>query len=213
MRESRGKQPPQGIGTRVLRDRRTRASEEVGDLPRGDLAETSTGAAIDVRAMANPAIVPARRRSSRARARVGSTAIRIDWAAIVITMKTPYAAKNPSVSSVRPNSCAMRTPTTAANPETTSVEAAVSAALAAEPAPDESVRLLTDAEAYGPCRTTPSGQAPRSTISVTTSETSTRVARSSSRAPTASWARISPTRCASSARPSTHSYAPPRAAR
>ena len=36
-------------------------------------------------------------------------------------------------------------------------------ALPSEPTPSESVRLLTDAEAYGPCRTTPSGQTARST--------------------------------------------------
>ena len=83
----------------------------------------------------------------------------------MITTNTPYAAKNPSVCSVRPNSRAMTTPITAAKPLTTSSEVAVSAALARDPRPDDSVRLATDAEAYGPCRTTPSGQAARSTIS------------------------------------------------
>ena len=85
--------------------------------------------------------------------------------AVTTTTKTPYAAKNPSVSSVRPNSRAMSTPTSAAKPLTTRREVAVRAAEPSEPRPDESVRLLTDAEAYGPCRTTLSGQAPRSTTS------------------------------------------------
>ena len=86
-------------------------------------------------------------------------------AAVTTTTKTPYAAKNPSVSSVLPNSRAMSTPTSAANPLTTISEVAVSAAEPREPRPGESVRLRIDAEAYGPCRTTLSGQAPRSTTS------------------------------------------------
>ena len=65
-------------------------------------------------------------------------------------MKTPYAAKKPSVSAVRPKSRAMITPTTAARPVWTASATAVTAPVAREPSPDESVRLLTDAEAYAP---------------------------------------------------------------
>ena len=64
-------------------------------------------------------------------------------------MKTPYAAKNPSVSAVRPSSRAMTTPTTAASPDWTASASAVTAPDASDPRPVEAVRLPTDAEAYG----------------------------------------------------------------
>ena len=52
----------------------------------------------------------------------------------------------------------MITPTTAARPVCTASASAVTAPVAREPRPVESVRLPTDAEAYAPCRPTPSGQ-------------------------------------------------------
>ena len=67
----------------------------------------------------------------------------------------------------------MTTPASPETPATTSVELAVRTPLPSEPRPEESVPLPTNAEAYGPCRTTHSGQAPRSTTSATSSETST----------------------------------------
>ena len=86
--------------------------------------------------------------SARARASAGSTTIRIAVAARARTTKTPYAAKKPSVSAVRPNSRAMITPTTAARPACTASATAVTAPVARDPRPVETVRLLTDAEAY-----------------------------------------------------------------
>ena len=65
-------------------------------------------------------------------------------------MNTPYEAKNPSVSAVRPSSRAMITPTTAASPVCTASARAVTAPVARDPCPVEAVRLLTDAEAYAP---------------------------------------------------------------
>ena len=50
-------------------------------------------------------------------------------------MKTPYAAKNPSVSAVRPSSRAMITPTTAASPDWTASASAVTAPDASDPSP------------------------------------------------------------------------------
>ena len=54
-------------------------------------------------------------RRARGRAAAGRRA-RIAFAASASTMNTPYAAKNPSVSAVRPNSRAMITPTTRGEP-------------------------------------------------------------------------------------------------
>ena len=62
-------------------------------------------------------------------------------------MNTPYAAKNPSVSAVRPSSRAMITPTTAARPVWTAIASAVTAPVAREPRPADAVRFSTDAEA------------------------------------------------------------------
>ena len=87
--------------------------------------------------------------------------MRIAEAAITMTIETPYAASSPSVSSERPNSRAITTPIAAAATETTRNDDAVSAPVASEPRPDEPIRLRTDAEAYAPCRTTPSGQRAR----------------------------------------------------
>ena len=84
-----------------------------------------------------------------------------------MTTKSPYAASRPSVSAERPNSRAITTPMPAAIADTMRKEPAVSAPLAIEPRPTESVRLLTDAEAYAPCRTTVSGQDARSPSSGT----------------------------------------------
>ena len=62
-------------------------------------------------------------------------------------MNTPYAAKKPSVSAVRPSSRAMITPTTAARPVCTASANAVTAPVAREPRPFEALRFSTDAEA------------------------------------------------------------------
>ena len=63
---------------------------------------------------------------------------------------TPYDAKKPSVSAVRPKSRAMMTPTTAARPVCTASATAVTAPLPSEPSPDETVRLATIRGSYAP---------------------------------------------------------------
>ena len=204
--------PAQSLGGGVLRDDSTRCpSRDPRSAPSGTRARSTSGTATSAIAIAKPATSPARRCSARARVRSGRTAIRIACEASTTTMKTPYAAKKPSVSSVRPNSRAITTPAIADSAVTTSAEVAVSAALLREPRPGESVRLRTDAEGYAPCRTTVSGQAARSTNFAASSATSTRAAPCSSRGPTASWARTSRTAWSSSERRSMRSCARTRA--
>ena len=70
-------------------------------------------------------------------------------AASASTMNTPYAAKNPSVSAVRPSLRAMITPTTAARPVCTAIPSAVTAPVAQRPESGRSCTLPHGREAYG----------------------------------------------------------------
>ena len=91
--ERRHRRPPQ----RPSRSRSGAQREAPRQAPREEGAELRRRPGPSrIRRCSRPGV------ASRARASAGSTAMRMDWAARVITMKTPYAAKNPSVSSVRP---------------------------------------------------------------------------------------------------------------
>ena len=101
--------------------------------------------------------------SSRARASGGCAITRTDPATIERTTKTPYAAKNPSVSAERPNSRATTTPTAAASPVTAASESPVRSPLRATDCGLGAIALLNLRGAYEACRTTRlrSGPKPR----------------------------------------------------
>ena len=105
-----------------------------------------SGTATMPTASAYDAVSDESRPASRALASDGRTVTRTAVAASARTMNTPYAAKKPSVSAVRPSFRAMTTPTTAASPVCTAIPTAVTAPVASEPSPVRVVGFRTDAK-------------------------------------------------------------------
>ena len=123
------------------------SGQHLGDRPRRDHYHDQATARPRRRpAAAYDAVSDESRPASRARASGGSTVTRTAVAARASTMNTPYAAKNPSVSAVRPSLRAMTTPTTAARPVCTAIPSAVTAPVASDPSPAGVVRFRTEAK-------------------------------------------------------------------
>ena len=101
-------------------------------------------------ASAYDAVSDESRPASRALASDGRTVTRTAVAASARTMNTPYAAKKPSVSAVRPSFRAMTTPTTAASPVCTAIPTRRDGARRERTESGSSCRLPHRREAYGP---------------------------------------------------------------